>query len=149
MASLPSTRSPDQSTSTPIIHDDDSDEYGSEIDVLAAVVTATEDSDYGSDWDSTIVDHLTKSESSPLPEIVILEGELIPDEEKAQTHSLRLARVRSSQDDGDDGKANGLASPPPRPQRMPSVEVEYDERNRVSFTCESCHPFSQDIGCPS
>lgn len=139
MASLPSTRSPDPSTCTSIrIHDDDSDEYGSEMDVLAAA--AATESDYGSDWDSTIVDHLTKSESSPLPEIVILEGELIPDEEKAQTHSLRLARVRSSQDDGndDDGKAHGLASPPPpRPQRMPSVEVEYDERNRVSFTCES------------
>lgn len=120
MASLPSTLAPEDS----IIHDD-SDEYGSEIDVHAA------ESDYGSDWDSAIVEHLTKTECSPLPEIVVLENELIADEPEAQTHSLRLSRVRTDQDD----EANVLASLP-RPQRMSSVEVEYDERNRVSFTCE-------------
>jgi hypothetical protein len=54
---------------------------------------------------------------------------LIADEPEAQTHSLRVARVRSSQD----VEANVLASPQ-RPQRMSSVEVEYDERNRVSFS---------------
>lgn len=128
MASLPSTLSPEK---YPIVHDD-SDEYGSEIDVPTA---AAAESDYGSDWDSVTVDHLTKSESSSLlPEIVIIENELIPDEPEAQTHSLRLARVPSSQDHG--VEANGLlASPARRAQRMPSVEVEYDEGNRTSFTC--------------
>lgn len=111
-----------------MIHDD-SDDYGSEIDVHAAA-----ESDYGSDWDSATVEHLTQRECQPLPDIVLLESDLIADEPEAQTHSLRLARVRS--DDYDEAN-NGLESPNQRPHRLSSVEVEYDERNRISFTCES------------
>lgn len=114
------------------IINDDSEDYGSEIDAIAA----TTESDYGSDWDSSIVDHLTKREGHPPPEIVALESDLIADEPEAQTHSLRLARVRNSDDDDDGHEANVVARPQ-RSQRVSSVEVEYDERNRISFTCES------------
>ncbi|KJX92383.1 putative exonuclease v protein [Zymoseptoria brevis] len=129
---------------------DDSD-YGTELDL--------NESDYGSDLDAATWDALlTESESQQqfhsfkVEEFPSFNGEDIPepvvqDEPEAQTHSLRLARVRDSlaraisgltetceQLDGLEVELKQELPQLPLPQkRERTVEVEYSEINRLAF----------------
>jgi exonuclease V len=140
-----------------------SSDYGTEIDV--------NESDYGSDIDVATWDTLlTASESQDqfpsffkvedFPSFNAEEPEpVVQDEPEAQTHSLRLARVRESLTRAISGltetceQLDGLevalkqelpgSRRPPKRER--SVEVEYDEANRISFTSE-CRPIQERVG---
>lgn len=149
---MPSQLIPGGSSKT-MNHDNFSD-YGTEIDV--------NESDYGSDIDAATWDTLlTESESQQqflsfkveeFPSFKVEDSPepVVQDEPEAQTHSLRLARVRNTltraisgltetceQLDGLEVELRReLAEPSPRSKWERSVEVEYDEVNRLSFICE-------------
>ena len=101
------------------------------------------ESDYGSDLDNDAWDAVfSQPESQPtcLPRITIenIEEPVLPDDAEPQTHSLRLARIRENLEQairGLDDVANELQGS--RVKRERSIEIEYDERNRRSFSGES------------
>jgi exonuclease V len=132
----------------------DESDYGTEVEL--------NESDYGSDIDAATWEAVfTENESQQqFPSFKIEEfpsfGEDVPepviqDEPEAQTHSLRLARVRETitraisgltetceqLDELEVELKQDLQQPPERTRRERSVEVEYDKFNRIAFTSES------------
>lgn len=89
-------------------------------------------SDYGSDVDDATADELfSQAESQPMKDVVLesIEEPAIPrNESLEQRIKLRLSRLRAGAN-ADDSEAF---------VREASVEVEYDEGNRVAFSREFC-----------
>lgn len=102
-----------------------------------AIKDTAADSDYGTDIDDATWDAaISQAESQRIPQIRIqdIEEPVLPDDSEPQTHSLRLARLREhlveaifQVDELQGGR---------RPKRERSIEVEYDERQRRSFSRE-------------
>ena len=94
-------------------------------------------SDYGSDLDdATAIDLLSQAESQPLQNIVLesIEEPRVGDESLQQRISLRLSRLRESLESASQSSSQLERIVVERQMREASVEVEYDEGNRVSFS---------------
>lgn len=116
------------------------------------VVDATEvinsiESDYGSEPDDDTWDQAfsqSQSQTQPvqtIPRIAIeeveeLEAQILPKDDEAPPSSLRIARIREHLVQAIAGLDDiSRQTPSPRsPQRAKSIEIEYDESNRRSFS---------------
>lgn len=103
----------------------------------AASIAANDESDYGSDWDEAAVDAIVNKVDSQSA-VEVIEKPAIFDDHGDDRPLLRLAKIR----DNLAAAITGLdsASQELRPkgaEREVSIEIEYDEGNRRSFSRES------------
>ena len=93
---------------------------------------ADDASDYGSDIDdATALDLLSQAESQPLKDVVLesIEEPTIEYDSSQRRNKLRVSHLwQSSQRE---------SSHPEKRVRQTSIEVEYDEGNRISFSRKS------------
>lgn len=95
-------------------------------------------SDYGSDLDEdTAFELLSQAESQPLRNVVLesIEDPIIKDDGAEEQHAhLRIARSQCSDNAVLESVAKSESNSYDRYLRETSVEVEYDERNRIAFS---------------
>jgi hypothetical protein len=102
----------------------------------APIATTDTASDYGSDIDDeTAFSLLSQAESQPLPAAIVASIEDLPSPGHDEAVEQRI-HLRSSQLQQSDSKIDSLIKT--RRSRQASVEIEYDEPNRGSFSRKSC-----------
>ncbi|KAF4551470.1 Exonuclease V - a 5' deoxyribonuclease-like protein [Elsinoe fawcettii] len=105
-----------------------------------ATVVSHDESDYGSDIDDdTISDLLVRAESQPLHAIAvesIEEHNPLPQVVRVPNTDYNSPRARRTKTYIDEDGITFEVPDNDGPLREPSVEVEYDERNRVAFSPE-------------
>ena len=104
---------------------------------------ADDESDYGSDIDdATATQLLSQADSQPLKDVVLesIEEPALEDEAFEQRITARLSRLQASLDGArkSSRKIETIVRERRDWRREVSVEVEYDEGNRASFSRESC-----------
>lgn len=110
-----------------------------------ATLVADNVSDYGSDIDdATALELLSQAESQPLQNIVLenIEESTVKDDSLHERITLRLSRLQQSLESVHEcsSRLENLVSE--RRAREASIEVEYDEGNRISFS-RTCCPFEE------
>ena len=94
-------------------------------------------SDYGSDLDdATAYDLLSQAESQPLHNVVVesIEEPVIEDGSLSHRINLRLSRLRKSLENVHESSSTLESIVSERQVREASIEVEYDEGDRISFS---------------
>ncbi len=102
---------------------------------------ADDASDYGSDIDdATALELLSQAESQPLQNIVLenIEESTVQDDSIHERTTLRLSRPQQSQESVDQSSSRLENLVAERRAREASIEVEYDEGNRISFSRTCC-----------
>ena len=93
-------------------------------------------SDYGSDLDDATAEALlSQAESQPLANAVLesIEEPSIEDDSLQHRINLRLSRLQRSLESASENSSRLESLVAARQAREASIEVEYDEGNRVSF----------------
>ena len=112
---------------------------------MAATDARDNTSDYGSDLDdATAFDILSQAESQPLKNVVLedIEEPCIKNESLDHRATLRLSRLQESSQSKQQITSRAEAIASQIWTREASVEVEYDESNRNSFSRASAPPRS-------
>ena len=98
-------------------------------------------SDYGSDIDdATALELLSQAESQPLQNIVLenIEESTVKDDSLHERITLRLSRLQQPLESVDESSSRLENLVSERRAREASIEVEYDEGNRISFSRTCC-----------
>ena len=98
---------------------------------------ADEASDYGSDIDdATALELLSQAESQPMKDVVLenIEESDVKDEPLYERIALRLQRLQASLETVQESSERLESLISERRMREASIEVEYDESNRIAFS---------------
>jgi hypothetical protein len=116
--------------------------FSSPPEHTTAAPIADNASDYGSDIDdATALELLSQAESQPLQNIVLenIEESTVKDDSLHERITLRLSRLQQSLESVHESSSRLESLVSARRAREASIEVEYDEGNRISFS-RTCYP---------